>query len=189
MKTLIKLAALTLLLTLSSQSQADLMTLSGDGDYNGSVLSDNGWASNNSGAGEVDFWTFSLAQDIKMSVLVTSDIVFGVSLYAGEILTDPEYNFSNYASFDGLFGETLDYVAGSDPFTPLSGNSLSDIMLTAGTYTLALGGNDLGFDMFGEYQYLLNISSQAVADVPEPEMALLMLVGVAGLMLQRKRIS
>lgn len=185
MKYLKKLAAISTLLMLSHFSQASLLSLPGDGNYAGAVTSDNGWTFN-MGSDQVDFWTFSLAQDATMSFDVVSDIVFGLSLYSGTLFTDPGFNFSNFASFDGLFGESMNYAVGTDPFTPLSGNSLTDIFLTAGNYTLALGGNDVGFDFFGEYQYLMNVSTQSTPQVSEPKVALLMLV-LAGLVSMRKR--
>ncbi|WP_340679064.1 PEP-CTERM sorting domain-containing protein [Paraglaciecola sp.] len=185
MQYLTKMALLSALLFISSYSQASLLSLSGDGNYAGSVISDNGWTAN-MGSGEVDFWTFSLTQDVTLSIDVVADIVFGISLYSGTLLTDPAFNFSNFAGFDGLWGEELNYVAGTDPFTPLSGDSLSNINLSAGDYTLALGGNDFGFNSFSQFSYLMNISSQVIAPVSEPQAGFLLLA-LAGLFGLRKR--
>ncbi|WP_156413645.1 hypothetical protein [Lacimicrobium alkaliphilum] len=186
MRVLIISFVLPLLLTFSPLSQADILSFAGDGDYNGSVTGDDGWRFN-MGSGEMDFWNFTLDQETSLSVNIVSDIVFGLGLYSGELQTDPGFMFSNTGDFSGLFGESMSYIAGTDPFTPFSGNSLSNIMLSAGSYTLALGGNDAGFDMFSDFDYSMNISTQAAA-VPEPALGGLFALTLSILLIQRKRL-
>ncbi|GGD77650.1 PEP-CTERM sorting domain-containing protein [Lacimicrobium alkaliphilum] len=187
MRVLIISLLLPVLLAISPLSQADILSFSGDGDYNGSVTGDDGWRFNQ-GFGEMDFWNFTVAEETSLSVNIFSDIVFGVGLYSGELQTDPGFMFSNAGDFSGLFGESMSYVAGTDPFTPFSGNSLTNIILSAGSYTLALGGNDAGFDMFSDFSYMMNISTQATTAVPEPAMGGLFALALSLLLIQRKRL-
>jgi hypothetical protein len=190
MFSIIKTAAFALLLGMGSLISADadaaIIQLNGSGQYQSEVISDNGWT-NNFGAGEVDFWILTLTEESKLSVAVLSDIVFGFSLYSGELLLDPGMLFSNYADFFGFAGESLTFLTGTDPFTPLSGGTLVDFILPAGSYTLAVGGNDFGFDPFGSYQYRLDLKNQPTKLVSAPATATLMLLGLAMMFRQQRR--
>jgi hypothetical protein len=190
MFSIIKTAAFALLLGMGSLISADadaaIIQLNGSGQYQSEVISDNGWT-NNYGAGEVDFWILTLTEESKLSVEVLSDIVFGFSLYSGELLLDPGMLFSNYADFFGFAGESLTFLTGTDPFTPLSDGTLIDFILPAGSYTLAVGGNDFGFDQGGSYQYTLNLLSQPTKLVSSPATATLLLLAFAMLLRQQRR--
>lgn len=190
MFSIIKTAAFALLLGMGSLISADadaaIIQLNGSGQYQSEVISDNGWT-NNYGAGEVDFWILTLTEESKLSVAVLSDIVFGFSLYSGELLLDPGMLFSNYADFFGFAGESLTFLTGTDPFTPLSGGTLVDFILPAGSYTLAVGGNDFGFDASGKYQYTLDLLSQPTKVVSAPATATLLLLTLAMLLRQQRR--
>jgi len=171
---------------LSSHADAAIIQPNGTGQYQSEVISDNGWT-NNFGAGEVDFWILHLTEESKISVAVLSDIVFGFSLYRGEMLLDPGMLFSNYSDFFGFAGESLTYLTGTDPFTPLSGGSLVDFILSAGSYTLAVGGNDFGFDSTGRYQYTLDLLSQPTKVVSSPATATMLLLACVMLLRQQRR--
>jgi hypothetical protein len=190
MFSIIKTAAFALLLGMGSLVSADadaaIIQLDGSGQYQSEVISDNGWT-NNYGAGEVDFWILTLTEESKISVAVLADIVFGFSLYSGELLLDPGMLFSNYTDFFGFAGESLTFLTGTDPFTPLSGGTLVDFILPAGSYTLAVGGNDFGFDQGGSYQYTLNLLSQPTKLVSSPATATLLLLAFAMLLRQQRR--
>ncbi|OBP15737.1 hypothetical protein A5320_10630 [Rheinheimera sp. SA_1] len=190
MFSIIKTAAFALLLGLgslvSANADAAIIQLNGSGQYQSEVISDNGWT-NNYGAGEVDFWILTLTEESKLSVAVLADIVFGFSLYSGELLLDPGMLFSNYADFFGFAGESLTFLTGTDPFTPLSDGTLIDFILPAGSYTLAVGGNDFGFDPFGSYQYTLDLKNQPTKLVSAPATATLLLLAFAMLLRQQRR--
>lgn len=190
MFSIIKTAAFALLLgigsSVSTDADAAIIQLNGSGQYQSEVISDNGWT-NNYGVGEVDFWILNLTEESKLSVAVLADIVFGFSLYSGDLLLDPGLLFSNYADFFGFAGESLTFLTGTDPFTPLSGGTLVDFILPAGSYTLAVGGNDFGFDPAGRYQYTLNLLSQPTKLVSSPATATLLLLACAMLLRQQRR--
>jgi hypothetical protein len=186
----IKSAAFVLLLSLGSllspSTEAAIIALPNSGNYQSEVISDNGWTSNY-GFGEVDFWVFNLTEESTLSVSVLSNIVFGFSLYDGELLLDPGMLFSNYDNFFGFAGEYLTYITGTDPFTPLSGGSLAGFKLPAGSYTLAVGGNDVGFDPTGRYQYALDMFIQPTNMVSTPATTSLLLLAFAIVIRQQRR--
>ncbi len=190
MFSILKTAAVMLLLGMgllaTTNADAAIIQLNGSGQYQSEVISDNGWT-NNYGAGEVDFWILNLTEESKLSVAVLSDIVFGFSLYSGDLLLDPGLLFSNYADFFGFAGESLTFLTGTDPFTPLSGGTLVDFILPAGSYTLAVGGNDFGFDASGKYQYTLDLLSQPTKVVSAPATATFLLLALAMLLRQQRR--
>jgi hypothetical protein len=189
MMNLIKSVCSTLLLigTLwcGQQAQAGIIQTTATSTVQSSVMADNGWT-NNFGNGEVDFWWFELTQDSWFSASILADIVFGLSLYSGQVQQDPGMLFSNFSDFSGFAGESLTYLTGTDPFTPLSGGSLDKILLKSGMYTLAVGGNDIGFDPVGQYRYQLALQSSALQQVPAPAPAILLALALAGLMLRRR---
>lgn len=190
MFSILKTIAFALLLGLgslvSTNADAAIIQLNGSGQYQSEVISDNGWT-NNYGVGEVDFWILNLTEENKLSVAVLSDIVFGFSLYSGEILLDPGVLFSNYTDFIGFAGEYLTFLTGTDPFTPLSGGTLVDYILPAGSYTLAVGGNDFGFDLSGKYQYTLDLLSQPTKVVSAPATATFLLLALTMMFRQQRR--
>lgn len=186
---LIKVVCCTLLLVTSlfggQAAQAGIMQTNATSTVQSSVLADNGW-SNNFGNGEVDFWWFELTEDSWFSASILADIVFGLSLYSGQVQQDPGLLFSNFSDFSDFAGASLTYLTGTDPFTPLSGGSLDKILLKSGVYTLAVGGNDVGFDPVGQYHYQLMLQSSALQPVPAPAPALLLALAVVGLLARRR---
>ncbi len=186
---LIKTVCSTLLLigTLmyGPQAQAGIMQTNATSTVQSSVLADNGW-SNNFGNGEVDFWWFELTQDSWFSASILADIVFGLSLYSGQVQQEPGLLFSNFSDFSDFAGTSLTYLTGTDPFTPLSGGSLDKILLKSGVYSLAVGGNDAGFDPVGQYSYQLALQSVALQPVPAPAPVMLLALAMAGVMLRRR---
>lgn len=166
-------------------AQAGIIQTDATSTVQSSVIADNGWT-NNFGSGEVDFWWFELTQDSWFSASILADIVFGLSLYSGQVQQDPGMLFSNFSDFSGFAGESLTYLAGTDPFTPLSGGSLDKILLKSGVYTLAVGGNDIGFDPVGQYSYQLALQSSALQQVPAPAPAMLLALAVVGLLARRR---
>jgi hypothetical protein len=150
------------------------------------VKNDAGWIANVA-QDEVDFWLFDITQDSWFSASIMADIVFGLSLYSGQVQQDPGALFNNSADFTDFAGQNLTYLVGTDPFTPLSGGVLDKVLLKAGSYTLAVGGNDVGFDATGQYQYQLSLLNKAVQQVPAPAPMMLMAFALVALFRQRQR--
>jgi hypothetical protein len=158
---------------LAALQPAHAFSVAGDltpgGTFNGTVTVDNAWKEGNFFNGdEVDFWTFTAAAgDVWSFNVLTSAINMGMSLYFGAVSASDFGFIPPTFSNTGSFG-SLTFVAGtpSNIFTAPPGASLLDITLAqAGTYTLAVGGEQ-GFGLGGNYSYSLSVTAPAE---PEPE--------------------
>ena len=173
-----RLALVATAIIMGAQSHAALINIADD------VSRADGWSTDFSADNGVDFFTLDVTQTSNVFVNVTSSAIdFGISVYTG-IVDDPlGFFFDNDGDINNLFsGEVNSFVGGNDPFFgPL--NALSLPGLTAGTYTVAIGGAD--FDLFGApFAYEASIETVAV---PEPSGVLLMLLGLLSLSLMQRR--
>lgn len=158
--------AITSLLLFTSIANAGLINTTSNNVISESVVSDNGWASENTfDADAIDFFVFDITERSKLTVDIAGDISFGISLYAGAITNIDNIIFNNDADFSSFF-EDLSFIAGIDPFVPGFGNSpfVSD-SIAAGAYTLAVGGNDAGIDLFSSFAYVIDITNEAVPNI------------------------
>ena len=140
-----------------------------------------GWSDEN--ATQVDFWSFSglagAVVDIG-AVRLAPDLDPVFSLYAGTTQADGSA-FRSEADWGGLR-----FLTYADDEIPAAGPG-GDPALTAfvlpqtGSYTIAIGGF-ASIDL-GPYGYRLDY---AVRPLPEPAPALLLALGLAGLLLRRK---
>lgn len=157
----------------------------------GSLSSQSGWLE--SDGFNVDFWSFSGSAGETVSLFAWSeatDIAF--SLYTGEPELDPFLNaFSNNSDWDEFpFGSgqyLFEFVALSS--APGDETLLDFILPSSGLFTLAIGGEVPGYLVEGEgpFAYSLQLVRQ-VAEVPLPGAGWLMLSGLAGLALVRRRV-
>jgi hypothetical protein len=156
----------------------------GDGNVrNEELTNESGWAQSN--GGEVDFWSFEGTAGEQVSLLAESsstDIAF--SLYTGtpDAFSQPFF-FSNDSDWDLFEFVTLSSSVG--------GESLLDFILPAtGLFTLAIGGEvpDFLAEGDGPFSYSLQLERQAV-DVPLPGAGWLMLSGLTGLLVARRRTA
>lgn len=179
MKVLVLLASLLV----AVQANADIMSLDMPGEATGSFSDESGWL--NGDTAEIDFYTFELAADTDVSFsLDTLFTSMGMSLYAGEILLDPGFLFSNSGDFFDFAGVELTYLTGTDAFLPGAGNNeLAAGLLDAGWYTLAVGGNE-GFS-FGAFDYTLTATA-VTTTVSEPSTFGIVLMMLAGLAYSRR---
>jgi len=183
MKVLLRAVFLIATLTATSTASASIISYTLGADYSGTVASEDGWLMGDTTA--IDFFTFSVAQDTTLSFEITADTSFGMSLYSGMLENDPGFLFSNNSDFSDFLANSFTYLAGTDGFVPGAGNNiLVDVMLAAGEYTLALGGNE-GFSL-GEAGYSMT-SSFTSADVSEPSTLAALMMGLVLLSAVRKQ--
>ncbi|MBT79614.1 MAG: hypothetical protein CL587_04400 [Alteromonadaceae bacterium] len=180
MKALVFLASMLL----AVQANAAIMNLSIPGTASGSLSDESGWLNGDTSA--IDFYTFELSADTELSfsldTLLTS---MGMSLYSGELATDPGFLFDNAGDFSDFWGSSLTYITGTDAFVPAAGtNDLDAGLLTSGWYTLAVGGNE-GFS-FGSFSYTLNADA-VTTTVSEPSTFVVALMMLAGLCWTRRQ--
>ncbi|MGY0638138.1 MAG: PEP-CTERM sorting domain-containing protein, partial [Paraglaciecola chathamensis] len=76
---------------------------------------------------------------------------------------------------------------GNNPFVPGIGGALTDILLSAGSYTLAVGGNEGFFDTFTDYAYSVNVTLDEVS-VSAPGTICVLMLGLIGIVTTRKRV-
>ncbi|MEG3766228.1 PEP-CTERM sorting domain-containing protein [Alteromonas sp. 14N.309.X.WAT.G.H12] len=159
-------------LFVASSANADIFTLDLTSDNSGVVSSSDGWLAENTDA--IDFYTFELTTDTDIAFSVSALTSIGLSLYQGDLTSDPSFLFSNSSDFIDFMGNTYTYLTGTSSYFPNAGdNTLSSVLLSAGLYTLALGGNE-GFD-FGSVEYVLT-STITGTQVPEPSSYALILM-------------
>ncbi|MBT1064202.1 PEP-CTERM sorting domain-containing protein [Bowmanella sp. Y26] len=178
MQALLKSAGLALILLFGATSQAAIIPMTLPGNVTGQVMGEDAWQMDDTAG--VDFWTFEVTEAGSYSFSVSSAINFGLSLFSGTLTADPGFLFFHDQSFTSLFDGELVYVGGTAPYVPGVGNMFG-INLAAGSYTLALGGNDFG-PGFDSIDYGLS-----VAKVPEPSLLVLFLLALAGLVYRQQR--
>lgn len=168
MKYLLFIAALFV----ASSANATILSLDFTSENSGSVSSSDGWLAENTDA--IDFYTFELTTDTDIAFSVSALTSIGLSLYQGNLASDPSFLFSNSGDFIDFMGNTYTYLTGTSSYFPNAGdNTLTSGILSAGVYTLALGGNE-GFD-FGSVDYVLT-SAISSTQVPEPSSFALILM-------------
>tara|TARA_R110002153_G_scaffold31908_1_gene96872 strand:- start:136 stop:696 length:561 start_codon:yes stop_codon:yes gene_type:complete len=172
-------------LCFSSLSLATIIALPVDGTVSDSVVGDSGWTNEDTFGDALDFISFDVSADSLLSVTSSSLINLGLSVYQGTIVNDFGIPFANGGDFTDLFSD-LRYVTGNNPFVPGIGGSLTNVLLTAGSYTLAVGGNEGFFDTFTDYAYRVNVSLDEVP-VPAPSTLVIMMLGLVGAVAMRKR--
>ncbi len=159
--------------------------VTGGGIFFDNVDTDNGWIVESAAGNGVDFWTLTASENAVLSVEITSNIDFGISVYAGEVSDDLGFAFDNNADFsDPITFELGTYIGGTNGDFGEAGSALFDLLLPqAGIYTIAVGG-DLGFGGFGgPFDYEMDIKV-----VPIPAALPLLLSGLLGLFaFSRKR--
>ncbi|GAC12909.1 PEP-CTERM sorting domain-containing protein [Aliiglaciecola lipolytica] len=170
----------------SASASASIIALPADGVVADSVVGDSGWLNEDTFGDAIDFITFEIAEKSMFSANTDALISMGISLYQGMLTNDFAIPFSNSGDFTDLFTNLL-YVAGDNPFLPGFGGSISNVMLEAGSYTLAIGGNEGFFDIFTEYAYNLDVMIEEIQEVPEPSAFFLLFFGLAGLLAARKQ--
>ncbi|MDO6695451.1 PEP-CTERM sorting domain-containing protein [Aliiglaciecola sp. 3_MG-2023] len=178
------LAALVLLC--SASASASIISLPSSGLLSDSVVGDSGWLNEDTFGDGIDFITFDVAAQSTFSATTASFITMGLSLYQGTVANDFAIPFSNSGDFSDLFS-FLVYVDGNSPYVPGLGGSLTGLVLEAGSYTLAVGGNEGFFDTFTDYAYNLDVAIAEVQQVPEPSALFLLFFGIAGLLAARKQ--
>ncbi|MBU3023443.1 PEP-CTERM sorting domain-containing protein [Aestuariibacter sp. A3R04] len=172
-------------LVLAPMAQAGLFTLNLPGDNTGMLATNDGW--NMEDTMSIDFYTFELMSDTELDFTVSAVSSIGLSLYAGEMTTDPGFLFSNSGDFIDFMGNNFAYITGTNPFFPGAGNNaLNTGNLIAGWYTLAVGGNE-GFD-FGGTEYVLTSTYRQV-QASEPATFSVILLALAGLLWQQRRMQ
>lgn len=151
----------------------------GGGVFTDEVATFDGWASEAASGNGVDFWTLHGNAGDELSVNVSGDTEFGVSLFGGTVgdILDVAA-FSNNADFGDL-----SYIAGNTAFTGPFG-MLDLVLPSTRAYTLAVGGAGRGFAL-GPFGYEMNIRQ-----VPEASSIMLLLGGglaIAGAGASRRR--
>lgn len=185
MKRYFTLLLMTVALCTSTLASASIIALPNDGNVSDSLTGDSGWLNEDTFGDALDFVTFEVSTDSLLSVTSSALINLGLSVYQGSVVNDFAIPFSNGGDFTDLFGD-LNFIAGNNPFVPGLGGSLTDIALTAGSYTLAVGGNEGFFDTFTDYAYNLRVTLDEVP-VSAPSSLLVLLLGLAGVVATRKR--
>ena len=173
-------------LCFSSLSSASIIALPADGNVSDSVVGDSGWTNEDTFGDALDFVTFDVSTDSLFSVNSSALINLGLSVYQGTVVNDFGIPFANGSDFSDLFSN-LSYVAGNNPFVPGIGGALTDILLSAGSYTLAVGGNEGFFDTFTDYAYDLSVALDEVP-VSAPSTLLIFVLSLIGIFNTRKRV-
>lgn len=177
----VKILITLFLFAFSVHTNAALLSLSENN--NSSLMSTSGWIDENTSA--IDFYRFSLTNETTLSFLVDATASIGLSLYQGDLTMDPGFLFNHSTDFVDFTGENYVYITGTDPFYPGAGdNSLTSGLLSAGQYTLALGGNE-GFDI-GNVSYSLTAIPLVNTAVPQPATMSMAALMVAILVWRRK---
>ncbi len=171
-------------LCFSSLSLASIIALPADGNVSDSVVGDSGWTNEDTFGDALDFVTFDVSTDSLFSVNSSALINLGLSVYQGTVVNDFGIPFANGSDFSDLFSN-LSYVAGNNPFVPGIGGALTDILLTAGSYTLAVGGNEGFFDTFTDYAYDLSVALDEVP-VSAPSTLLIFVLSLAGIAIRKR---
>jgi hypothetical protein len=165
MKALISIAAVLAAATFAHDANATLISgnVNAGGNFAGVVTSSNAWITSSAIDGEmVNFWTFDAHAGDSLSLFVTSPAIeFGLSLYQG-VVEQTELLFAGFNNA-GDFGDNL-FIAGTNPVTGAVGTSLANILLEAGVYTIAVGGEQ-GFGFDGLFAYDMRVD---LVRVPEP---------------------
>ncbi|MEP4891167.1 MAG: PEP-CTERM sorting domain-containing protein [Aliiglaciecola sp.] len=175
-----------LVLLCSASASASIISLPTDGLISDSVVGDSGWLNEDTFGDAIDFITFDVAAQSTFTATTDSLITMGLSLYQGTIGYDFAIPFSNNSDFSDFF-DNLVFVDGNSPYVPGLGGSLTGLVLEAGSYTLAVGGNEGFFDTFTDYAYDLEVAIAEVQQVPEPSALFLLFFGIAGLLAARKQ--
>lgn len=183
MKAIYKFLSTALIFAVSVNANAGIISLPINGVVNDNVTGDSAWILEDTFGDGLDFITFDVTETSEFSASIDALISFGMSLYEGTVTNDFAIPFSNSGDFTDLFGDLL-YITGSDPFVPGIGSQIDSIELSAGNYTLALGGNEGFFDDFTTFNYAL---STQLTSVPEPSHLFLLFFGLAGLLAARKQ--
>ena len=135
-------------------------------------------------ASDVDFWSFAGVAGSQVSIRGTrldAGLDPALDLYFGTTTADDSL-FRTGQSWGGL-----QFLAASDDVVDPPSGPFGDPLLgfftlpTTGVYTIAIGG--AGSDGEGPYRYSLSVQA-----VPEPEIAWLLLAGVAGIGWRTRRL-
>lgn len=188
MKTTNKLANLALLIMMTgtfTSAQAGIIHTDANGTVSDTVNGYDGWLTEDTFFGGIDFLVFETFVDSLFSIEVVSEIDFGISIYEGLIVNDDSIPFINNDDFFD-FSSTLTYIAGTPSFSAI-GSSLSNVALTnPGFYTVAVGGDDF-FGPADSVSYTASLNTNAVESVPAPSLPALLAIGLLGLRLSSKR--
>lgn len=187
MKKLFFLITLCSLFTYGNLANAVIIgDVSSGGIFSGTVATDDGWITESAAGNGVNFWTLTADAGSLLSVNVSSFIDFGISVYRGEVSDNIGFAFDNNGDFvDPLSFELGTYIGGTNGDFGEFGSELFDLSLVdAGIYTIALGG-DLGFGSFGPYDYRMTVDITSA--VPDPAVLSLLLPGLLGLLILRRR--
>lgn len=163
MKAILKFFSTALIFTICVNANAGIISLPVSGAINDSVTGDSAWILEDTFGDRLDFITFDFNETYELSASIDALISFGVSLYEGTVTNDIAIPFSNSGDFTDLFGDLL-YITGSNPFVPGLGSQIDTIELSAGSCTLALGGNGGVFDDFTTFNYALATQLTSVSE-------------------------
>ncbi len=189
MKLILASLFLFTVLTIGTTAQATITgDVTGGGTFSDNINSDNGWITESPAGNRVDFWTFTAQANDVLSVDITSQVDFGISVYFGEVMDDLGFAFNNNGNFtDPTTSNVGTYIDGTNGFFGTVGSSLSNITLAnAGIYTIAAGG-DLGFGASGPFSYSMDIGITNA--VPEAATLPLIFGGMISLMMMRRKPS
>ena len=172
--------ALTLAPTLASATISYEGSLDDGEVQTGELPVESGWIQSNGAA--VDFWSFDGSEGESISLWAQSsvtDIAFSIYTGTPDEVSQPFW-FDNSSDWDLFEFVTLSSTEGDE--------SLLDFILpSTGMFTLAIGGEVPDFlAEQGQFAYSLGLERQAV-DVPVPGVGWLMLSGLAGLVVARRR--
>jgi hypothetical protein len=156
MKNIIKSALLSLAVLLSANVQAAIIPVSLN-TVDDSVVGDSGWLNEDTFGDALDFFVLDLSQATDLSIQVNSAIAFGISVYQGEIVNDFGINFDNDGDFFDFASDLL-FVDGTSSLLPGFGNPEFVTTLSAGIYTIAVGGSEGFFDLSTRYDYNIAFS-------------------------------
>ncbi|MBU3002548.1 PEP-CTERM sorting domain-containing protein [Paraglaciecola arctica] len=189
MKYLFRTICAVAMLGAASVSQASIIDLPVNGNVAGSVTGDSAWLLENTYGDGLDYILFEVTEASLVDIVLNASIDFGLSLYSGTVGNEYGITFNNSGDFSDFFTD-LTYITGSDPFVPGAPDFLTGISLTAGFYTLALGGSEGLMDTFNEYDYELSVDINAqVSPVSEPSIVLLMLFSMTGMFAVRRKLK
>jgi hypothetical protein len=168
MKHMISSALLALAILTTANVQAAIIPVSIGSAVDETVIGDSGWLNEDTFGDALDFFVLDLVQITDLSIQITSDIAFGISIYQGEIVNDSAIIFDNDGDFFD-FSTDLLFVDGSSALLPGFGNPEFLTTLAAGVYTVAVGGSEGFFDLFTSYSYNIafsDVSESAKVNAP-----------------------
>ena len=172
----LRTAALVAALTVGGTVHAATLVSESD-----TVATIDGWLVDAAAGNGVDFWTFSAGPgELNLSVSITSDLDFGISVYAGIVGDDFGTEIIGFDN-DGDFGDGV-FIAGTPTF-PTAGSELLGVLLPGpGDYTIAVGGDGASGFAIGPFDYSITATA-----VPVPAAVWLFGSALAGLATLTKR--